>query len=246
MNKFKNFIDSHKCGPKKYNFQTSHNGRYYFKNFESFFPQFVSSYPKFNDKTCTSLIFRPRRDIDMNIYLDFDCKSREPVQFETKDLARFARKVSKLLGSPEFVITKRVASYLKSTKTEKYHAFGFHLWFLGKFSRTQCKLVRDSILCQRLLDPLRRKYNFYNEDDDVVDNRPALRSNGLYLIGDRKKAAPAHYICHAKGKEMPYGWQFSNQNLYCTLLEQLYSFIWEPRGTIQELKPPPSNGSQSG
>ena len=239
MNKFKNFINSHKCGPKKFNFQTSHNGRFFFKNFQSFFPQFVSSYPKFTAETCTSLIFRPRRDIDMNLYLDFDCKSREPVQFETKDLARFAKKVGKLLGAPEFVITKRVASYLKTTKTEQYHAFGFHLWFIGKFSRNQCKTVRDTILTQRLLDTLRKKYNFYNDDDDVVDYRPALRSNGLYIIGDRKQAAPPHYICHAKGKEKTFGWQFSDQKLYCALMEQLYSFIWEPRGTVHELTPDP-------
>ena len=237
MCKFQKIVDTHKCGPKKYNIQSSNNGRFFFKSFESFFPHFVESYPKFTAETCTSLIFRPRRDIDMNIYLDFDCKSREPIQFETKDLARFATIVGTVLGSPEFVLTKRVASYLKTTKTEQFHAFGFHLWFLGKFSLTQCQLVRDTILSQKLLDPLRKKYNFYNDDEDVVDKRPALRSNGLYFVGDRKKVAPSHYICHAKGKKRLFGWQFSEQKLYCTLMEQLYSFIWEPRGTVQKLAP---------
>ena len=232
MVKFQKIVKSHKSSKKKFNFQNK-QGVYYFKNFESFFPLFVASYPKFTPETCTSLIFKPRPDLDMNIYLDFDCKGREPIQFSTPDLAKFARKVGKLVGSPEFVLTKRVSSYLKTTKKEQFHAYGFHLWFLGKFSLQQCKMVRDSILSGKLLNPLRKKYNFYNSDEDCVDIAPALRRNGLFLTGDRKTVAPPHFICYAKGKELQYGWQATQPTFFCTLLKELYSFIWEKPGTLQ-------------
>ena len=237
MSKFQKIVKKHKSSKKNFNFQNK-QGVYYFKNFESFFPLFVASYPKFTAETCTSLIFKPRPDLDMNLYLDFDCKGREPIQFITHDLAKFARKLGKLVGSPEFVLTKRVSSYLKTTKKEQFHAYGFHLWFLGKFSLQQCKMVRDSILSGKLLNPLRKKYNFYNSDEDCVDIAPALRRNGLFLAGDRKAVAPPHYICYAKGKELQYGWQATQQEFYCTLLEEMYSFIWEKPGTIQVLPIP--------
>ena len=133
----------------------------------------------------------------MNLYLDFDFKGREPIQLATSDIAKFARKVAKLVGSPNFVLTKRVDSYLKTTKKEEYHAYGFHLWLLGKFSLKQCKHVRDTILSENMLITLRKKYHFYNSDENSVDKAPALRSNGLFITGDRKKnsLSTLHMFC---------------------------------------------------
>ena len=234
MTKFQKVVHRHKSTGKKFNFQNK-RGVYFFKTFRDFFPSFVAGYPKFTEHTCTSLIFKPRKDLDMNCYCDFDFKGREPISLETNDLAKFAKKVSKIIGSPKFLVTKRVSSYFKTTKNEQYHSYGFHLWFFGKFSLVQCKLVRDTILSQKLLDPLRKKYNFYNSDPNAVDKGPILRSNGLYITGDRKTAAGPHFICYANGKELEYGWQAhaGNQDVFCKLLEEMYLFIWEPAGKKQ-------------
>ena len=237
MNKFQKVLKRHKSSRKQFNFQNK-EGVYFFKTFQDFFPIFVRSYPKFTPETCTSIIFKPRKDLNMNLYLDFDFKGREPIQLATSDIAKFARKVAKLVGSPNFVLTKRVDSYLKTTKKEEYHAYGFHLWLLGKFSLKQCKHVRDTILSENMLLTLRKKYHFYNSDENCVDKAPALRSNGLFITGDRKTTALPHFICFAHGKELQFGWQATNQNLFCTLLEEMYSFIWEPPGPTQELPTP--------
>ena len=178
----------------------------------------------------------------MNIALDFDFKGREPTSLATTDLVKFSKKVAKIVGASNIVLTKRTSSYLKVTKKEQCHAFGFHLWIIGKFSLPQCQEVRDGILSEKLLNPLRRKYNFYNSDEDAVDKSPALRANGLYLVGDRKLGlvASPHFICYANGKELEYGWQATDRSLFCGLLEEMYGFIWEPKGTEQVLKPPSS------
>ena len=200
MNKFQKVLKRHKSSRKQFNFQNK-EGVYFFKTFNDFFPIFVRSYPKFTPETCTSIIFKPRKDLNMNLYLDFDFKGREPIQLATSDIAKFARKVAKLVGSPNFVLTKRVDSYLKTTKKEEYHAYGFHLWLLGKFSLKQCKQVRDTILSENMLITLRKKYNFYNSDENCVDKAPALRSNGLFITGDRKKnsLSSLHMFCSWQG-----------------------------------------------
>ena len=223
---------------KPFNFQSSQNGVFFFKHFSDFFSPFVAASPKFTPTCCSSMIFTPRRDLHMNMYLDFDFKGREPVQLLTLDLAKFAKKVGKLVGSQDIVLTKRCYSYIKTTKSEQYHAFGFHLWVLGKFSLKQCKMVRDTIISDHMLTPLRKKYNFYNLDENCVDKSPALRSNGLFIVGDRKPGLECgpHFICYAKGKVFEHGWETQNHELFCSLLEEMYSFIWEPKGEEQILE----------
>ena len=146
---FKTYINRHRSSrAKAWNFQSPrpNQGVYYFKEFNDFFTRYVHAYPSFTPEKCTSLIFKPRRDLNMNCYLDFDLKCREPIFLQTSVLARFARKVVKILGNHEFVLTRRVSSYLKETKKESYFANGFHLWILGKFSLQQCLQVRNTIL----------------------------------------------------------------------------------------------------
>ena len=134
--KFEKYVARHRSSRKgKFNFQSSQGGVYQFENFNDFFTQFVYSYPKFSESRCTSLIFTPRRDLMMNMYLDFDFKSAEPVTLKDHDIAAFGESLVALLPEPhEFVITRRVSSYYKHTKRESYHSWGFHIWIFGKFS----------------------------------------------------------------------------------------------------------------
>ena len=99
---------------KPFNFQSSQGGVYSL----SFFGAFVAGNAKFTPNLCTSMIFRPRRDLDMHIYLDFDFKGRSPTTITTADLVVFSKKVAKIVGAEDIVITKRVSSYLKVTERE--------------------------------------------------------------------------------------------------------------------------------
>ena len=226
---------------KDYNVQTPTHGNYFFPSFSDLFPPFLKAYPTYTPHNCTSFIFRPRKDINYPIYLDFDFKGREPTQLVTADLVKLAKKMVKRVGGSDFVLSRRESSYIKTTKKEQFHAFGFHLWIFGEYSLQQCKDLRDYVLKDQLLTPLRKKYNFYNSDENAVDPSPALRANGLFLIGDRKpglECAP-HFICYAKGKEREHGWQYTDPTLFCALLEQMYGFMFLPKGVPQILKTEP-------
>lgn len=237
--RFERYIEKFRTSSKKaFNFQTIIGGVYNFPCKHMFFKQFCQAYPKFNESYATSLVFRPRKDIKMPMYLDFDFKMKVETRIPTTALLEVCRKIFKFLGEEpqKFLLTRRNGCYYKETKSESYWKSGFHLWVFGKYSTQTATDLRLKCLEAGVLDSFLKDYQIYNKPSDVYDGSPAIRSNGLLLVGDRKlgvKCSP-HFICYySMVGELEYGWQFADRPLFLKLLAKMYSFIWEPQQKIK-------------
>ena len=132
--RFERFIERYRTNSKKaFNFQTIIGGVYNFPCKHLFFKQFCAGYPKFSLNYATSLVFKPRKDIQMPLYFDFDFKMKVETRIPTCAMVEVSKKIFTILGEdpPKFLLTRRVACYLKQTKSETYWKSGFHLWILA-------------------------------------------------------------------------------------------------------------------
>ena len=130
--RFENFIERYRTNSSRsYNFQSLAGGVYYFPDSQRVFKHFCAAYPKFHEHYATSLVFRPRKDITMPLYFDFDFKMKSSTRIPTSAMVELSRKIFTIgeLDPPKFLITRRVSCYYKTTKSEAYWASGFHLWY---------------------------------------------------------------------------------------------------------------------
>ena len=99
--RFERFLERYRTGSRKdFNFQTIIGGVYNIpcKDKHLFFKQFCAAYPKFNEKYATSLVFRPRKDLNMPLYFDFDFKMKEATRIPTAAMVELSRKIFTILG----------------------------------------------------------------------------------------------------------------------------------------------------
>ena len=97
MSKFLNNLKKYRSSRnKEFNFQSSQGGVFLFRSLGEFFEGFVAAYPKYTPEMCSSLVFRPRRDLNMNCTLDFDFKGRDPTNFARRILQNLQERSVKL------------------------------------------------------------------------------------------------------------------------------------------------------
>ena len=213
---------------------------YYFPDKNSFFDGYMHSdgYKTFSKNYCTGLVFRPRKDINMPLYYDFDFKMKHETSIPTSAMVELSKEIFKILGEdpPKFVLTRRCHCYYKTTKSEQYWASGFHLWVFGKYSTPKATELRLKCLAAGVLDDFLKRYNIYNSPSDAFDQSPAIRSNGLIIIGDRKPNVDCspHFIAfYSVVGELDYGWELKNHGLFTNLLSKMYNFIWKPQKNVK-------------
>ena len=105
---------------------------------------------------------------------------------------------------PKFLITRRCSCYKKETKSEPegFWKSGFHLWVFkkGGYSTQDVIDLRLKCLEARVLDSFLERYSIYNPPSDAFDASPGIRSNGLIIVGDRKRGlATLHSVLQSGG-----------------------------------------------
>jgi len=175
--RFERFIERYRTNSKKgFNFQTIIGGVYNFPCKHLFFKQFCAGYPKFNENYATSLVFKPRKDIKMPLYFDFDFKMKISTSIPTTAMVKVSKKIYTILGEEpqKWLITRRVSCYHKETKSETYWQSGFHLWIFGKYSTETATELRLKCLKAGVLDDFLKEWNIYNSASDAYDESPAI------------------------------------------------------------------------
>ena len=223
---------------RSYNFQRLGGGVYWFPDKQSFLNGYMhpDGYKKFSKDYCTGLVFRPRKDINMPLYYDFDFKMEAETSIPTSAMVELSREIFKILGEdpPKFLITRRCSCYYKETKKEPegFWKSGFHLWVFkkGGYSTQDVIDLRLKCLEAGVLDSFLERYSIYNPPSDAFDESPGIRSNGLIIVGDRKKGLDPHYIAYySQVGELDYEWESEKHGLFTKLLSKMYNFIWAPQ-----------------
>ena len=147
----------------------------------------------------------------MPLYFDFDFKMKQQTRIPTSALVELSKKIFTIWGRdpPKFLITRRVSCYYKTTKSEAYWSGGFHLWVFGNYTTETATKLRVDCLKAGVLDDFLKRYDIYNSASDAYDESPAIRSNGLLLVGDRKlgvKCSPHFISYYSMVGELEYGW----------------------------------------
>ena len=244
--RFENYIERYRTNSaRSFNFQSLAGGVYNFPDKLSFFKGFLhpdNGYRSFCKNYCTSMVFKPRKDLKMPLYYDFDFKMKEQTNIPTSAMVELSREIFKIMGKdpPKFLITRRCVCYYKTTKSEQYWASGFHLWVFGQYSTPKATELRLKCLEARVLDSFLERYNIYNSPSDAFDQSPAIRSNGLIIVGDRKPKVDCspHFIAfYSIVGELDYGWELKNHSLFTKLLSKMYDFIWKEQKNVKTEPP---------
>ena len=124
--RFEKFIERYRTkSSNAFNFQAILGGVYQIPCKHMFFKQFCKGYPKFHTTYATSLVFRPRKDLKMNLYFDFDFKSDTNIRIPTTAMISLCQKIFTILGETpkKWLLTRRVSAYFKQTKNVRSDNF---------------------------------------------------------------------------------------------------------------------------
>ena len=195
-----------------------------------------------------NLVFKSPGAKPQPIFIDLDIEvENATINIRPEAYIRFAKRVVDIFGKTvELVIAKRPNTYHKKTKTKDCFRAGCHIYLLGRYTLSESVRLRKCVLQQvGLVDYFPEALNSFA---DVFDCALANRSNGLVLLGGRKRnGVEPYFICyHSEMGVLPCGWHKTKKDVFDRLFLKIYNWMWEPFDTpitkpiTKPTKPKPS------
>jgi len=238
----------------KYNFQSlgskrngrkQQGGKYYIENYETFKKLYLSNYVKFTELKCSQLVFKNRDKSP--ICIDIDLRLSKPEVIPDKAFIDLASNICIIanLGPVNVVVTRRTACYYdESTKQIKH---GCHIYLNVLRPKKFQVALRD--MCLKHIDwSIFDRYSNIEVPEKMYDIALPRKSNGLILIGDRKKykVASPHYICFTGTWDL-LSWQHASPVTFerspavlREIFDDLYKWIWDTPIPTLSVAPTPT------